>query len=199
MLLELPFPPNISALDIYPLRHTNIRMSRSPNAFFFYREACSNQLKLQNHNLKMVEVSRLVSENWKNEPTFVKDEYRKIARVARELSKRKSYYESLRIITKLSGNKVIDDFVRYTQINYEPGGELEFVPYDQFKNIEFIVEGGFSKIYKATWVDGPINNWDKIKRNGGKIFRNKSNKNKTVVLKKLNNSENITSKELNEV
>ena len=53
---------------------------------------------------------------------------------------------------------------------------MEFVPYDQFKNIEYIAEGGFSKIYKATWIGGP-----------------------TVVLKKLNNSKNITSKELNEV
>jgi hypothetical protein len=77
---------------------------------------------------------------------------------------------------KTSGNKVIDDFIKYTQTNYvKKGAKMEFVPHDQFKNIEFIAEGGFSKIYKATWF------------------------NRTVVLKKLNNSKNITSKELNEV
>ena len=54
---------------------------------------------------------------------------------------------------------------------------MEFVPYDQFKDVEFIAKGGFSKIYKATRIG----------------------RNQTVVLKKLNNSKNITSKELNEV
>ncbi|GBC26883.2 kinase-like domain-containing protein [Rhizophagus irregularis DAOM 181602=DAOM 197198] len=99
---------------------------------------------------------------------------------------------------KQSGNQVIDDFIRYTQSNYAiiEGGKMEFIPYDQFKNIEFIAEGGFSKIYKAIWVNGPINNWDEIKHNDWNITRNN---NYTVVLKKLNNSKNITSKELNEL
>ncbi|CAB5115977.1 unnamed protein product [Rhizophagus irregularis] len=71
---------------------------------------------------------------------------------------------------------------------------MEFVPYNQFKNIEFIAEGGFSKIYKATWVDGPIKGW--YIRDGANISRNN---NYTVVLKKLHNSENFTPKELNEL
>ncbi|CAB5363674.1 unnamed protein product [Rhizophagus irregularis] len=74
---------------------------------------------------------------------------------------------------------------------YKRYGKLEYVPYEQFKNIEFIAEGGFSKIYKATWIDGPVisyNNKEKIR-----------SQNYTVVLKKINNSKNITSKELNEL
>ncbi|PKK48917.1 hypothetical protein RhiirC2_859187 [Rhizophagus irregularis] len=68
---------------------------------------------------------------------------------------------------------------------------MVFVPYDQFKNVEFIAEGGFSKIYKATWIDGPVmNGWNNVKI---------KNKNYKVVLKKLNNSKGITSKELNEL
>ncbi|RIA91521.1 kinase-like domain-containing protein [Glomus cerebriforme] len=79
-------------------------------------------------------------------------------------------------IIKQSGNKIIDDFIRYTQTNYvHKRGKMNFFPHDQFKNIEFIAEGGFSKIYRATW------NY------------------RTVVLKKLNNSKNITPKELNEL
>ncbi|RIA94200.1 hypothetical protein C1645_873592 [Glomus cerebriforme] len=90
-----------------------------------------------------------------------------------------------------SGNKMIDDFIRFTQTNFiKEHGKMEFVPYDQFKNIKFIAEGGFSKIYKATWIDGPIT-WSKS------IYSRNSNY--TVVLKKLNNSKNITSKELNEL
>ena len=94
-------------------------------------------------------------------------------------------------ISKPSGIKVIDDFIRHTQINYAKRvGKMEFVPYDQFKNVEFIAEGGFSKIYKATWIDGPVTDYNRIN------FRSH---NTTVALKKLNNSKNITSKELNEV
>jgi hypothetical protein len=114
---------------------------------------------------------------------------------------------------KQSGNKTIDDFIRYTQFIYSSRTEfgslrksirymqnngnariMEFVPYDQFKNIEFIAEGGFSKIYKATWIDGPIFNLNF--RGNAEIVRHH---NYIVVLKKLHNSKNITSKELNEV
>ena len=96
---------------------------------------------------------------------------------------------------KPSGNKVVDDFIRYTQINscLEEARIMEFVPYDQFKDIEFIAEGGFSKVYKATWNNGRIKNWDNTNLN----FQRSGHL--TVALKKLNNSKNITSKELNEV
>src|ERR1043166_10306506 len=64
---------------------------------------------------------------------------------------------------KLSGKKIIDDFIKHTQINYfKTGIRLKFVPHSQFKNIEFIAEGGFSKIYRATWIDGPVINYNKI-------------------------------------
>src|ERR1043166_4344312 len=107
---------------------------------------------------------------------------------------------------KTSGNKIIDDFIRHTQINYvKEEGKMEFVPHDQFINIEFIAEGGFSKIYKATWIDGPVNyKYGICERNNTVVLKKLNNsgtreRNSTVVLKKLNNSKNITSKELNEV
>jgi hypothetical protein len=97
----------------------------------------------------------------------------------------------MKTVFKPSGNNIIDDFIRRTQINLVTDkGRMEFVPFDQFINIEFIAEGGFSKIYKATWIDGPIY-WGSI--------NNSRSPNRTVVLKRLNNSKNITSKELNEV
>ncbi|GBB88567.1 hypothetical protein RclHR1_01510018 [Rhizophagus clarus] len=93
----------------------------------------------------------------------------------------------------LSGNKVIDDFInnildkRNTKIN------LEFVPYDRFKDVEFVAEGGFSKIYKANWVGGPIFGWDKTKKKPRRYSE------MIVALKELNNSKNIEAKELNEL
>ena len=93
-----------------------------------------------------------------------------------------------------SENKVIDDFIKSTLIKRnKTTGRMEFVPYDRFKDIEFIAEGGFGKVYKATWIDGPIHYWDK------KIQNYRRNGQMTVALKKLNNSKNINSKKLNEV
>jgi hypothetical protein len=94
----------------------------------------------------------------------------------------------------LSGNKVVDDFIRYTLINGDKSETvMEFVPYNKFNDVKFIAEGGFSKIYNATWDDGPITNWNDEKQKydrHGKI---------TIALKELYNSKNINSKELNEV
>jgi len=63
---------------------------------------------------------------------------------------------------------------------------MEFVPYSRFENVELIAEGGFSKIYKATWIDGPIEN---LERKGSTL----------IALKKLNGSKNISTEKLNEV
>ncbi|CAB5380510.1 unnamed protein product [Rhizophagus irregularis] len=94
----------------------------------------------------------------------------------------------------LSGNKVIDDFIRYTLTNrYKKAGKMEFVQFDRFINIKLISEGGFSKIYKATWMDGPISRWNDKQQNyrrDGEMI---------VVLKELNDSKNIDSKQLSEL
>jgi hypothetical protein len=102
------------------------------------------------------------------------------------------YHAKKRIIS--SGNKVIDDFIRYTHTNRprKNNGKMIFVPYEKFENVELIGEGGFSKIYKATWIDCKISE-------RGKLDFSLRNESKTVALKKLNNSKNITSRELNEV
>ena len=93
-----------------------------------------------------------------------------------------------------SGNKVIDDFIRFTLTNRaKEYGRMKFVPHDRFKDLKFIAEGGFSKVYKATWINSPIFNWN-VKRQ-----RYDRRDDMMVVLKKLNNSKNIKSKDLNEV
>ncbi|PKY55937.1 kinase-like protein [Rhizophagus irregularis] len=84
----------------------------------------------------------------------------------------------------LSGNKVID---------YEKDRRMEFVPFDNFKDVSFVAEGGFSKIYKSIWINGPITNWSEKKQKYNR------RKNMTVALKELNNSKNLNSKELNEL
>ncbi|GBC24623.1 uncharacterized protein OCT59_009234 [Rhizophagus irregularis] len=90
-----------------------------------------------------------------------------------------------------SGNGVIDEFIVETLDTMY--GEMEFVSYDKFKDLEFIAEGGFSKVYKAIWEDGPITSWNREK------FKYNRQANKTIALKELNNSKDINSKELNEI
>ncbi len=61
------------------------------------------------------------------------------------------------IIFYKSGSKVMDDFIRNMQINSNLiVGIMEFVHYDQFKEIKFIAEVGS---YEATWIDGDILHW----------------------------------------
>jgi len=54
--------------------------------------------------------------------------------------------------------------------------KLKLIPYEQFASIEYLTEGGFSKIYKAKWVN-----------------------NKMVVLKTLNDSQGISKDFLQEI
>ena len=98
------------------------------------------------------------------------------------------------LLYKPSGNVNVDEFIRYTQIHFiQESSRLKFIPYDQFKNIEFINKGGFSKVYKATWIDG-LHFWNEERED----FEYKD-PNIVVALKQLNNSENITLVELKEV
>ena len=60
-----------------------------------------------------------------------------------------------------SGNSEIDDFIKDTIYNvghYIDGDYyplfLEWVAFDRFENVKQIGEGGFAKVYSATWIDG---------------------------------------------
>jgi hypothetical protein len=95
-----------------------------------------------------------------------------------------------------SGNNNIDKFIQDTQLSYHDYNNtaLEWIPYDKFEDIKYIAKGGFAKVYKANWIDGPILRWDDRNENWDREYRNK-----TVVLKSLNNSKNISLEFLNEV
>ena len=61
-----------------------------------------------------------------------------------------------------SENHDIDEFIKDTIYNaeyrYYNGVRcplfLEWVPFDRFDDIKQIGEGGFAKVYSATWIDG---------------------------------------------
>jgi hypothetical protein len=116
--------------------------------------------------------------------------------------------------TWTSGHKLIDNFIQNAQLKARNHEEiLEWIPYDHFKNLQFLAKGGFGSVYKAIWLDGYIEKWDIEEQQWKRSFdllndeeRNvKSPLDKCekygqhVVLKSLNNSSNANEDLLNEV
>jgi Leucine-rich repeat (LRR) protein len=80
-----------------------------------------------------------------------------------------------------SGNSTIDKFIQKSQLEATSRyNALEWIPYEQFSNIEHLADGGFGKVYKVNWVKA-------------------KNNNRTFALKSLINSQNITSEFLSEI
>ncbi|RHZ72866.1 hypothetical protein Glove_236g1 [Diversispora epigaea] len=67
---------------------------------------------------------------------------------------------------------------------------LIWVPFEEFKDVKKIGQGGFSQIFKATWNDG-------IDYRGNVKWWSKSEQ--EIVLKVLNNSQNVDTEFLNEL
>ncbi|POG75414.1 kinase-like domain-containing protein [Rhizophagus irregularis DAOM 181602=DAOM 197198] len=83
-----------------------------------------------------------------------------------------------------SGNDDIDNLILKCQMEcLGPGYVIEWIPYNNFKNIKYLTKGGFSEIYTADWINGNYEEWDSEKqqlRRSGTI---------KIVLKKLENVE----------
>ena len=87
-----------------------------------------------------------------------------------------------------SGNSDVDKIIHMTQLD-ENANEWEiwrWIDYSKFKNIEYLAEGGFGSIWKAEWIDMPEEIFEFYKSN-------------QVALKKLKNSQEISSEFLKEV
>ena len=70
---------------------------------------------------------------------------------------------------------------------------MEWIPYNRLENIKYLDKGGFSTIYEAIWLDGPIDNWDDKEK---KLIRISNQK---VAIKSLDKSSNLNDELLNEV
>ncbi|EXX78503.1 Pkh1p [Rhizophagus irregularis DAOM 197198w] len=93
-----------------------------------------------------------------------------------------------------SGNPDIDKFIKDTM--YAKDGRFpEWVPYERFTDIKEIGEGGFAKVFSATWIDGE-SRYDKQSDGSCKKREPYSKK---VALKRLNGSQNMSDKYLNEL
>jgi hypothetical protein len=81
-----------------------------------------------------------------------------------------------------SGNNDIDNLIQECQMKtFSPDMIVEWIPYDNLKNIKYLTKGGFSEIYIGDWKDGNYIEWDskeqQLKRKGTM----------SVILKRLKN------------
>ncbi|GES97248.1 kinase-like domain-containing protein [Rhizophagus clarus] len=64
-----------------------------------------------------------------------------------------------------SGNKDIDKVIQDTQINFTRIKDImEWIPYEEFKEINFIARGGYGKVSSAKWPRGYIEGYSLKKR-----------------------------------
>src|SRR5947208_10621494 len=92
-----------------------------------------------------------------------------------------------------SENKEIDNFIQEIQLKRKSHYDImfEWIPYNQFGNIEKISKGDVATIYSAIWKNGPLC-YDKNK----KEYLRESDK--AIILKCIHsNSQNITNKFFN--
>ncbi|CAG8719296.1 7766_t:CDS:2, partial [Acaulospora morrowiae] len=83
------------------------------------------------------------------------------------------------------GNRNIDDFIKSTHLKLRADTRhvLEWIPFEEFGNIEKIGNGGFSQIFRATWNKGIITSVNAI----GTARRSSME----VILKVLDKSQDI--------
>jgi len=110
---------------------------------------------------------------------------------------RKQFYEGkFSLLDKYwtSENKEIDGLIRYTQLNTTQARDyLEWIPFEAFEMVKYIGSGGFSSIYLALWMEGPRWKWDNRLEEWTQTSPIK------VVLKRLDNSLNISSSYVDQV
>jgi hypothetical protein len=93
-----------------------------------------------------------------------------------------------------SGNEFIDKFLQEVQLDVKYNDQiLEWISYNRLKDIKYLDKGGFSTIYEAIWLDGPIERWNNDEKQWIRY------NDKKVALKNLEKSSNLDNEFLNEV
>src|SRR5207248_5030023 len=80
-----------------------------------------------------------------------------------ELNKKEILCESckekkIEKLTDKCGNEEISRLIYYQcKLNtyvYDQRCCIQWIPFDEFKNIEYLAKGGFGEVHKATWING---------------------------------------------
>ena len=79
----------------------------------------------------------------------------------------------------------------------KPNRIVEWIPYNNLQNIQYLTRGGYSEIYTADWIDGRYYEWDSKEKQLKRIETHGLDQG--VVLKKLENVESASRNWLEEV
>ncbi|RIA81890.1 kinase-like domain-containing protein [Glomus cerebriforme] len=83
-----------------------------------------------------------------------------------------------------SENNDIDNLIQKCQMeSFIPYKIIEWVPYENFQNINYLTRGCYSEIYSADWIDGSYNEWNSKEKQLKRLGTHE------VILKKLGNVE----------
>src|SRR2546423_12586837 len=63
--------------------------------------------------------------------------------------------KEIRKLADKCGNEEIAKFLYECRLNREQyyDNYIQWIPFDEFKNIEYLAKGGFGEIHEATWID----------------------------------------------
>ncbi|RGB22961.1 hypothetical protein C1646_780056 [Rhizophagus diaphanus] len=93
-----------------------------------------------------------------------------------------------------SGNYDIDNLIQKCQMeSLMPEMVVEWIPYSNLKNINYLTKGGFSEIYTADWINGGYDEWDSEEKQLKRYGKEK------VIVKKLENVESANQSWFEEV
>ncbi|CAG8472719.1 21585_t:CDS:2 [Gigaspora margarita] len=86
-----------------------------------------------------------------------------------------------------SGNTNIDKIIQQTQLEVNKSNDyLEWIPFVDFDNVEYLTQGAFSTIYSGCWIDGPRRTWNE---ESDDWIRNGPTR---CVLKRIENSQTLS-------
>src|SRR5207248_10853779 len=96
--------------------------------------------------------------------------------------------KKLKKLTDKCGNEEIARFLYQCKLNAWCYNNcyIRWIPFDKFRNVEYLAKGGFGEVHKATW----INYYDSY---------DEEHKDRDVVLKRIHNSNDKMVDVLNEV
>ncbi|CAG8500793.1 1919_t:CDS:2, partial [Scutellospora calospora] len=97
-----------------------------------------------------------------------------------------------------SNNIIIDKFIQDIQLKaINKYQVIEWIPYENFLNVEYLARGGYGEVFKAKWKDGCIQCWDHKNQKWDRTINKLDGLD--VVLKSLYDSKDIASEFLEEI
>ena len=88
-------------------------------------------------------------------------------------------------LTDKCENKEIARFLYQCKLNamHYYDGYIQWIPFDDFKNIKYLAEGGFGEVHKATWINSYYDDeWDVVLK---RIYNNSSDDKIVDILKEV--------------